>query len=337
MKKFDRNSAFSISLSDPNSKDKDVSHSMIVIKDRLYCFSERSIKEILTAETLDPDNKHPDTRHSFQTIFNIGTSNSFVARTIIQSNEILNSVILKHGLDKQKILNQIWICSKLFFNCEESFQNIFSQTNDLMYKCDELITKHKEGSFISQLPQVENLEQSVVAFLGHAKRFLETSHKLFCIFYNSPDFEANFKSYRDWLKKNKPDCEELLSVLEQDKKWIQLLAWYRNALDVNHSKPKFNVTINNFKLQKGNKFSNPSWKYDFRAKRSEDIQEVASDIITDMDIHMTNLLTFFEEIFLLCIKDNWDNRFKFEVFKHSDDKIDKKCPLLYFASIKLEK
>ena len=57
MKKFDRNSAFSINLSDPNSNDKEAIHSMITIEDRLFCFSEKNIKELLTAETIDPDNE----------------------------------------------------------------------------------------------------------------------------------------------------------------------------------------------------------------------------------------------------------------------------------------
>jgi len=336
IKKFDRNSAFSINLADPGANEKGPIHSMITIEDRLFCFSEKSIKEILTAEKIDPENESPDTRHSFQTIYNIGTSNSFVARTIIQSNEILNSLILKEGIDKQQILKQVWICSKLLFTCEESFHRIFTQTSELMHQCDDLISNHKEKTFIPQLPQVVDFEQHVVSFLGHAKRCLEASHKLFCIFYNSPDFAANFKSYRDWITKNKPDCKELIRILEQDKNWIQLIAWYRNALDANHSQPKFRVTIENFKLHNGNKFSNPSWRYDFRAKKNGDLQEVASDIITDMDIHLTNLLTFFEEIFLLCIQDNWDDRFKFRLFKHPEDKINKKCPLLYFVSLKLE-
>lgn len=337
MSRFDRNSAFSINVSDPNSNDKDSIHSMITIEDRLFCFAEKSIKEILTAETIDPDNEYPETRHSFQTIYNIGTANSFVARTIIQSNEILNSLILKDGLDKQEILNHIWACSNFIISCEDSFNKIFIQTNELMYKCDEIITKHKGGTFIPQLPQVDDLNQHVVSFLGNAKRFLEASHSLFCIFYGSPYYDANFKCYRDWINKNKPECKELIRVLEQDKEWIQLLAWYRNALDVNHSQPRFMVTINNFKLHKGNKFSNPSWRYDFRAKNGGNLQEIASDIITDMNIDLTNLLSFFEEIFLICVKDNWDTRFQFELFRRPEEKIDKKCPLLYFVSLKLEK
>ena len=337
MTKFDRNSAFSINLFDPNSDEKDATHSMITLDGRLYCFSEKSIKEILPAESIDPENEYPETRHNFQGIYNIGAKNSFVARTIIQSNEILNSLILRQGLDKQKILDHIWICSKLLFNCQESYYKIFQQTTKLRHECNSLIIEYRKKSFIPQLPQVENLEQHVVSFLGYAKRFLEATHKLFCIFFDSPNFTSNFKAYRDWIAKNESKCEELIRVLDQDKVWIKLIAWYRNALDANHSKPNFKVTIENFKLHKGNKFSNPSWRYDFREKTKGSLQEGASDIITDMDIHLTNMLTFFEKIFLLCVKDNWDNRFKFKLFKHPEDKINKKCPSLYFVSLKLNK
>jgi hypothetical protein len=333
-KHFDRDAAFSMNLSNPNSPEEDAIRCMITLDDRLICFSEKSIKEILTAETIDPENENPETRHSYQAIYNIGTNNSFVARTIVQAEEILNFLILRKGLAKQKILDQVWVCSKLLLNCEESQHNIFTQTTELMHQCDAIINKHKEDSFIPQLPLVEDLEQHVVSFLGYAKRFLEASHKLFCIFYDSPDFKSNFKSYRDWIAKNKPDSKQLIKVLEQDKNWIQLIAWSRNALDANHSQPQFKVTIENFKIHKGNKFANPSWRYDFRAKNGG-LQNDPSDIIVDMNIHMTNMLTFFEEIFLLCIQDNWDNSFNFQIYKHSDENINKKCPSLYFVSLEL--
>ena len=333
MKIFDRKFAFSISLADLNSDEKDVTHSMLTIEDRLFCFSEKSIKEILSVESIDTDKDLPSTIHNFQNMYNIGTSNSFVARTIIQSNKILHSLILREGLDKGKILKQIWICSKLLFSCENSFNKIFTQVNELMNKCDEIITKHKENIFIPPLPQYLDLEQHVVSFLGYAKLFLEESHKLFCIFYDAPDFGTKFKSYRTWIKNFKPDCKELVKVLEKNKEWIQLIIWYKNALDANHIQPNFRVTIENFKKQKGYKFSNPSWRYDFSAKNNGALQETASDIITDMDIHLTSLLIFFEEIFLLCIQDNWDDRFKYKLFRHPEEKINKKCPLLYFVSL----
>ncbi|MBA7535444.1 hypothetical protein ES705_27700 [subsurface metagenome] len=334
-RKFDRNAAFSMNLVNQNSAEKEAIQNMMNLGDKLICFSEKSISEILTAETIDPKNEKPETRHSYRTIYQIGTENSFVARTIIQAKEILDSVILRQGLEKQKILNHVWACSKLLFNCEESYYKVFAETKELMHECDVIISKHKNSSYIPPLPQVEYLEQHVVAFLGHAKRFLESSYGLLGIFYNSPSFESNFRSYREWMAKNKPDQKKIRHLLEQDKDWIQFISWSRNALDVNHSKPQFKVIIENFKIQKGNKFTNPCWRYDFRATNGG-IQNEPSDIIRDMDIHMSNMLTFLEEVFLICIQDNWDCRYDFQIYKRKKNEVNIKCPSVYSVSLKLQ-
>lgn len=332
--KFNRNAAFSMNLG--NSDEKDSIQRMFTLDNKLICFLENSITEVLTAETIDPKNEEPETRHSHQTIYQIGTNNSFVARTIIQAREIIESVALRKGLVKQTILNHIWACSELLFNCEESYYQIFSGTHNLMHECDTIINNQKKGSYIHKLPQVKDLEQHVGSFLGNAKRFLERSHKLLCIFYDSPYFESNFKFYRDWLAKNKPNNERLLQLLEKDKDWIQFISWSRNALDVNHSQSQFNVIIENFKLHKGNKFSIPSWRYDFTSKNGG-IQKKPSGIIKDMDAHMNNMLTFFEEMFMLCIQDNWDGLYNFKIYKHPDNKINNKCPIVYFVTINSSK
>ena len=124
-------------------------------------------------------------------------------------------------------------------------------------------------------------------------------------------------------------------LLEQDKDWIKLLAWCRNALDINHSKPRFKVEIENFKIHPGNKFSNPRWRYDFSGKNGA-TQSNFSDIIIDMHIHLSNMLTFFEELFVLCVRDNWDRGWNYEIFKRNEEDVDKKCPTLYFVSWKNE-
>lgn len=334
-RKFDRSDAISMNLVNPNSDRKDAIQSMMNLDDKLICFSEKSITEVLTAETIDPKNENPETRHTYRTIYQIGTDNSFVARTIIQSKEIVDTVLLRKGLEKQKVLNHVWACSKLLFNCEESYYKIFTRTTGLMPECDAIISKHKKSCYIPQLPQLEDLEQHVVAFLGNAKRFLETSHGLINIFYDSPYFDSNFKSYREWMAKNKPDHENIRRLLEQDKDWIQFISWSRNALDVNHSQPQFKVVIENFKLNKGNRFTSPSWRYDFTAKNGG-VQNKPSDIIMDMNIYMNNMLTFFEEVFMLCIQDNWDVRYNFQIYKRTENEINKKCPSVYFVSLELK-
>ncbi len=331
--KFNRKNAFSVNIADPNSDEVISIQDLIVLQGKLFAFSGKSIFELLPAETIDPGNQEPDTRHSYQKAYSIGTENSFVARTIIQANEILNSLILRDELDKQIIIDHVWDCSKLLFLCEDSLHSIYSQAMNLMHECDSIVNQGKRGSHISSLPQVNGLTQHVVTFLGNAKRFLEKSHELLCVFYGAPKSNANFEKYRSWMAANESSKTEVRDLLELDKDWIRLIAWSRNALDINHSKPQFKVEIENFKIQAGNKFSGPRWKYDFSGKEGE-VQDDFSDIIKDMDIHLSNMLAFFEELFVLCVRDNWVHRMDFEIFKRKEENVDKKCPTLYFVSLK---
>jgi hypothetical protein len=59
-----------------------------------------------------------------------------------------------------------------------------------------------------------------------------------------------------------------------------------------YGKQGFSLEIENFKLNPRNKCSTPGWRFDFSTKKEGTTQKY-SDISSDMDIHLTNLLTFF--------------------------------------------
>ncbi len=331
--RFKRADAFSINLTNPNSDTADAVYCMENLKGDLICVLENSIAKVLSANTIDPANEHPDTRHSHQYIFQIGSGNRFIARTILQAKDILGSVVLNKEFDRQAILDHVWDCTQHLINCESSYYKIYSDTMKLMKKCDEIITRKKNTSHIPSLPQIENLDQHVGAFLGNGKRFLEKSHELLCIFYGCTCFSSDFPAYRSWMTKNKKDRTEIITFLKQEKDWIELLAWYRNALDINHSRAGFEVIVENFKLRAGNKFTGPCWKYDF-SHRNDKVQDEPHDLIHGMDVFINNMLTFFEELFLLCVKDNWDVRYNYEIHKHNKESVNVKCPVLYYISSK---
>ena len=330
---FNRKAAFTMRLVNPNSDEKDAVYCMVNLKGSLICFLENSIAKVLPAEKVDPDNKEPNTRHSHQFIHSIGSRNRFIARTILQADNILGSVILNNGLNKQVILDHVWDCTQHLINCEKSYYEIYSDTTKLMHECDKIITQEKNASHIPSLPQVENLEQRVATFFGHGKRFIEKSHELLCIFYGCHPHGTNFKKFRKWMANNKPPKTEIAALLDKDKKWIQLLAWYRNALEINHSQPGSNVTIENFKHRAGNKFTCPSFRYDFSREKGE-VQNEPCDLIREMDVLINNMLEFFEELFLLCVKDNWNVRYDYEIYRHKKEDINAKCPTLYYISRK---
>ena len=142
---------------------------------------------------------------------------------------------------------------------------------------------------------------------------------------------SNFQAYREWLIKNKPDKKNIIQILEEDKDWVKLIASLRNAHEINHSEPKNDVQIVNFKLCPGNKFSTPGWKYDLGAKQGP-VQDDFSDIVTDMSIYLSNLLTFFEEFLMCCIEDKSDKNYNFKVYKKIPKEVNKNCPTIYFVS-----
>jgi len=328
---FNRGDAFSMEIVDPASKEQDLIQSFVEADGSLYVFAGKSTFEILPAEKIDPNNTHPETRHSYQKVLSVGAENSYLARTIIQSKSLLDSTVLRTGLDKKEIINHVWNCTQLLLSCEASFFRVYSETIELAPQCDEIIEKSKKGKAIPPLPQVADLYHHATSFLGNAKRFLEKTHELLCIFYGAPNAEANFNTYKTWMSKNSPKSLEVNCLLEKDKEWIRHIAWCRNALDINHSKPHFKVDIQNLKLHPGNKFSSPGWRYDFTEK-GKGKQDEFTDMIRDMDIYMSNMLTFFEELFLLCLKDHWDKRFNFDLFRKREEDVDPKCPIVYFVS-----
>ncbi len=328
---FNRADAFSLNIVDSDSEEVDPIQFLMTADNSLLAFSGKSTFEVLPAEKIDPENTEPETRHSYQKIFQVGAENPLVARTIIQADSLLDSVLLRAKLEKQQILDHVWGCTKLLLACEASYNYIFSETTRLLPICDEIIEKGKRSRQISSLPQVNDLYQHVTSFLGNAKRFLEKTYELLSVFYGAPNTEANFQAYRIWMLSNAPERKEINDLIEQDKAWVRHVAWCRNALDINHSKQHFRLEIQNFKLHPGNKFSTPSWRYDFTEKGGG-TQEQFTDIIHDMDVYMSNMLTFFEELLLFCLKDNWDNKFNFALFKKRPEDMDPKCPSLYFIS-----
>lgn len=328
---FDRDGAFSIELGTDRD---DAVQQMIVLNKRLYVFSTKKIFRIRAADDIDPDRTAPDTRHSYQEVYPIGCSNSFVARSIIQAKQILDRVILAPELNKSSVLDAIWEAAELLLCCENAYFQIYNETISLLSTCDEVIQEAKSKPSIPSLPQVAELEERVGSFLGSAKRCIEKTHALLGTFYGCPDHGSNFQAYREWMAANHASSKAVLTLLDGDKDWIRFIAEARNALSVNHARQNFTLEVQNFRLQPGNKFSGPSWRHNL-SDRGGPVQEYWSDMIKDMDTHMHNMLTFLEDVYILCIPDRCDRRlpFDFAVYRKPEDDVREECPIMYVAQV----
>jgi hypothetical protein len=330
---FNRDAAFSFNVKNPNAEESsDAIQRMLELDGSLFCFSELSISTILTADTIDPGASEPSTRHGYQILYSVGSRNKLVARSILQAHEILNSVVLKDGPEIKGTVNLIWEVTKHMLECENSLHGIYENTMELMPICDKLINDSKSGTVIPTLPQVPDLQGRVTTFLANAKRALEKAHRLLYFFFQAPSKNSNFKEYRDWMRMHKSAHPDVIKLLEQDAPWITFIADARNALDTIHAEPGYKVVVENFKLCPGNKFAAPSWSYDF-SRENRGLQHDGTDLLSELDAMLNNILGFLEELYLLCIRETWDDRFPFALCRLPDDQLNKQCPIPFFVSL----
>jgi len=307
--KFDRNLAFSLNIQDPdNPDDKSAIVIMLTIDSKFIIFKSSGIYQGLTADTIDPQKQYPlETRHSYKKLYSIGTSNSYVARMTLQFKEILDLAIQGTAL-RERLLSHVWKANRLLLECESSHYSIYKDIMELMPRCDKIIEIHKTKQIIPALPKVENLKKHVEHFLNNGKLFLISTFEILHIMYQMPftaRTNSHFQKHREWIKIKFGENDPIFQLLDQDKEWVNLVANMRNAIQ--HPDQGYKVEIENITIKPGNKFSAPGWRYDL-TKNALGKQNEFSDLIYDLNVHMNNFLTFFEEMLILCVKKELDNQ-----------------------------
>lgn len=329
---FDRDSAFSMEIRDPGDPEDKSPAQMLTIGNELLLFKETSIHRVLTADTIDPEKSDLNTRHSSEILYSVGASNSFVARMILQFRDMIGLVISQTARENE-VIQHVWEANKLLLECEKAFYHIYKHTMELMPNCDEIVEANKSRSAIPAMPKVPDLETHVSDFLINGKKFLVAAYRLLELFCQMPmdgRNEAHFDKHRVWIETKLGKEHPIYKTLESDEPWIRLIAECSNA--VRHKETGLKIEVQNFALNPGNKFSLPRWRYDL-AKKGLGRQDDYTDLIGDLDVRIYNMLTFFEEVLLLCLQDELKDT-ALMIFRIPNEKLNPKCPIAYEVNLK---
>jgi len=330
---FDRNSAFSMEIRDPSDpEDKSPIVQMLTIGNELLFFKESSIHRALTADTIDPEKSDLTTRHSGEILYSVGAANSFVARMILQFRDMIGLAIYQTARENE-VIQHVWEANKLLLECEKAFYHIYKHTMELMPKCDEIVEANKSKSAIPAMPKVPDLETHVSDFLINGKKFLVAAYRLLELFYQMPmdgKNEAHFDKHRVWIEAKLGKEHPIYKTLESAEPWVRLIAECSNA--VRHKETGLKLEIQNFALNPGNKISSPGWRYDLTKKGLERHDDY-TDLIVDLDVRIYNMLTFFEEVLLLCLQGELKDA-ALMIFRIPNEKINPKCPIAYEVNLR---
>jgi len=322
---FNRNDPFSMEISDSSNK----IIKQLVINDELLIFTTDGIYKVLTADEIDSENSYADTRHTHEKLFNIGTSSIYVARMIIQFEYIMKTISFETS---NLLISHIWKMNKLLLNCYVPVEYLKKNNEIIKIECNEIIEKYKHNSTIPALPQIEELEAKTKDFFTTGKKFLIELFKIFNLLFQMPlnKGEAHFDNHLTWITENFGKEHSLSVLLNQDINWLRILSECRNAIE--HEGDGQCLTLNNFRLSAGNKFSEPTWIYDLSKKRLGISLE--SSLISDIDDLLHNMLYLFEDIMLIIIQEKMKINNFFHLYKIKEPQLDIDCPFIYAIALK---
>ncbi len=333
MMTFNRDSSFSLNIvdpEDPSGEQKVVR--LLTIHDQLLIFTTTAIFKALPASSVDPNSAHADTRHSYEKLYSIGTQRPFVARIIIQFNDIFTFMEITQK--REQLRKRLWACTRHLLDCESASFYVYDQSMKLMPECDKVIEENKNRPTIPPLPKIPDLNHYASSFFYSSKLMLIETFGFLHDFFEMP-FNTNncahFNKHLDWIAGKFGDSHPLTKMLADDKAWIRILSECSNAL--RHNEPGLSVEFQNISFRAGNKFSLPAWRYNLEKRKLGALPEYV-DLVTDLDIFCNNMMTLLEELLL------WSSDFmicgprNLALVKVPEDQLSADCPVIYTVAAK---
>lgn len=227
--------------------------SLVALGDTLLVFTKDAEHRVKSPETLDPDRANPNMPWTNSKYSNFGSSNQIVARTLLQTNEMLKSANIKNIDSKKSVLN------------------IVNEIKDALLECDTLYTELREeldiweqklnkaqslAQITSSMPQVDRLEKRCGAFLismTHAIRSISSIPFFFGI------TNSKGKNFDCLLSKLGAEHIEFKKFLYEYRDEIKLLTTLRNKHEHSDARDNLHTVINNITLTPDISVSFPTW------------------------------------------------------------------------------
>lgn len=302
---------------------------LITIRNRLYAFREKDVYEVVTADLVDPERQHHETKHSYRQVFRYGCSHPVVACVFIQTKRLLDAVLLEdQSISRQAIVENAFHSMQELVRCFEICQSLADETLAAAQQCDILITAQKKDDNHLEIIQVECLEEKVKDFLISAKRFLIRQGSVLELLLGKSDHGARFNTIVKWAEQRFGEADPLTKMLRDDLGWLSFLSEARNATE--HPKQNYYVEINNLTLMPGNRFTSPAWRFHI----GQFSQDQFTDLIVDMSTYVENMISLAEDLILLCLEKSHVKWFRYEFYRLSDEHRNPSCPVAYDVTMR---
>lgn len=290
----------------------------------LEIFTETSSYKVKSPESIDPEETNPNAPWVISKSSDFGSSNKIVARVLLQSEEMMMSVVFKeHVANKDEVMQLIYDCKEALLICEKINSRVKKASDDIVKKItDTGLCVESGGRHINSFPQITDLDEEATNFLINIKRAIVKVCYLVEKFLPINRKDNNLEHLIKTISKlSNGECINFLEFLDGYKDSVKHLIELRNYQE----HPGDKVThIENYKLMPDGTICHPLW-YVSGKEPSSLVVEMGSAIDFVISLNETMLMHL---IFL-----SLDSNLPYYVEETPDDKINQKKPIKYKLSI----
>lgn len=280
--------------------------------------------KVITPISSDPEHKDDETPWVASIHDRFGFSDPIIARLMIQSNEILNAVLLKNAdIDRRLIAEKMHAIKETLISCVKIQEDLEIRSREIIESINNAGLKLDQGGrCLNEFPQIDNLDTIAGNFLVYANRTIKLICEIPQLLRITTRSHSNFEYLKNELAASKTQdalCDFVDSLIETGKCVSDL----RNY----HEHPKeFRTVISNFKLVSSKHVSPPTWRVDGKSDKSEFIEPKMTEYIG-------YLFCAAESVFLLSIQEAMHDGFPFVFIETPIDEMNLDCPIRYHLSI----
>ncbi len=262
----------------------------------LAIFKPHGIFKMETPESLDPHRTQESAPFVLSQVRRQGSANPIVARTFLQAKALFETTIVTEDVNKSAALDALYDAMFMLLDCREIFVELNGDFLDKAKLILEDITQLKSQRILTNVPQIEKLEERAKSFLLNNKRVLDRYTDMFNALLGSRIPPGYFHRALDWCVKSFGAEDNMVQFLTSDQPWIRRLIAMRIAIE--HQDSEMKLTVRNIGISADRKIIPPTW----HLLHDSFPDEQSTGLINDMNLYLENTLTFGEELFLLCIQ-----------------------------------
>lgn len=230
----------------------------------------------------------------FKKFSNYGAENPIVARTVVQTQEVLQFFHIDKAKKDRALEIYIQHIQPRLLRCMEIADIIKEKVNEISNELGKKGPNNQLDIRIIEIPQIIRLEEYAENYLYNAKSTLRDAALVFEPFFGVKFSHSKYNEIRDWSERVLGHDAPMTQFLSEDEPWIKRVVDMRNTIE--HPSSKLGpLHISNFEM-----FENPSSKMRiFRAPVWFMEGEEPSSIEVDMGTTLHNILGFTEELLIV--------------------------------------